>query len=55
VHRLVTGTHTSDGEQNYLQIVSCQMPNEQATVDARKYDDEKGGASLIPFISLIYL
>lgn len=41
-HRLITGTHTADGEQNYLQIVSVQVPNEQAEVDARKYDEEKG-------------
>lgn len=42
IHRMVTGTHTSDGEQNYLQIMTCQMPNEKALVDSRKYDDDKG-------------
>lgn len=39
---MITGTHTSEGAQNYLQIVTVMLPNENAEVDARKYDDEKG-------------
>lgn len=42
LHRLILGTHTSEGEQNYLQIATVRMPKETARVDARKYDEEKG-------------
>ena len=44
VHRLILGTHTTDGEQNYLMIGEVKLPNEDAEVDARKYDDERGEA-----------
>jgi hypothetical protein len=43
---MLIGTHTSDGEQNYLQIAQVQMPNDhidatgKATVDATQ---EQGG------------
>jgi histone-binding protein RBBP4 len=40
---MITGTHTSDGEPNYLQIVSVNLPNDQATIDMRKVDEENGG------------
>lgn len=43
LQRLLIGTHTSDGEPNYLQIATVQVPNEDVEVDARKFDDEKGG------------
>lgn len=43
-HRLVLGTHTTDGEQNYLMIAECKLPNEDTEVDARKYDDERAEA-----------
>jgi len=43
-HRLVLGTHTTDGEQNYLMIGEVKLPNEDTEVDARKYDDERGEA-----------
>lgn len=46
VHRMITGTHTSDNEPNYLQIVSVSLPNEQATIDLRKYDEENNGIVL---------
>lgn len=42
MHRVVLGTHTSDGEPNYLQIASVRVPTETAQMDSRKYDDEKG-------------
>ena len=42
IHRIVTGTHTSDGEQNYLNILSCQVPNENSVIDARNFDDQSG-------------
>ena len=41
LHRLVLGTHTTDGEQNYLMIAEARLPNEDAEIDARKYDDER--------------
>lgn len=44
VHRLILGTHTSDNEQNHLVIAEVQLPNDDALIDARKYDDERGGA-----------
>lgn len=43
VHRLLLGTHTTD-EQNHLQIATVHLPTEQAEIDARKYDDERGEA-----------
>lgn len=39
---MILGTHTSDGEPNYLQLVSVRIPTDTAQMDARKYDDEKG-------------
>lgn len=39
--RILAGTHTSEGEQNYLQIISVQMPKEDAVIDASKSDQEK--------------
>ena len=44
IHKLILGTHTTDGEQNYLMIAEVKLPNEDAEVDARKYDDERGEA-----------
>ncbi|KAI3636772.1 hypothetical protein MIR68_005039 [Amoeboaphelidium protococcarum] len=42
VHRMILGTHTADGEQNYLQIANCLLPNENSEIDARKFDQESG-------------
>ena len=42
IHRIILGTHTSDGEQNYLQIASVQLPKTPQQVDENKYDEEKG-------------
>lgn len=43
VHRLILGTHTSD-EQNHLVIAKVQIPTDEATFDASRYDMERGGA-----------
>eukprot|EP00026_Physarum_polycephalum_P009356 Phypoly_transcript_09477.p1 GENE.Phypoly_transcript_09477~~Phypoly_transcript_09477.p1 ORF type:complete len:444 (+),score=86.28 Phypoly_transcript_09477:166-1332(+) len=42
VQRLVLGTHTSDAEQNYLMIAKVHLPLDDANIDPRKYDDQKG-------------
>mmetsp|Transcript_16441 Transcript_16441/g.35544 ORF Transcript_16441/g.35544 Transcript_16441/m.35544 type:complete len:418 (+) Transcript_16441:210-1463(+) len=39
--KLILGTHTSDGEQNYLMIAEVQLPLEDSELDARQYDDER--------------
>jgi len=44
VHRVVLGTHTNDGEQNYLMIGEVRLPLEDTEIDARQYDDERGEA-----------
>ena len=41
-HRLVLGTHTSEGDTNHLLIATVRMPAENARLDAKKYDDERG-------------
>lgn len=41
VHRLLLGTHTSQGEQNYLLVANVNLPLPDAEIDVRKYDDEK--------------
>ena len=43
VQRLILGTHTSDAEQNYLMIAKVHLPLDDANIDPRKYDDQKGG------------
>lgn len=42
-HRLLLGTHTSGSEQNYLLIAEVKLPNEDAEIDVRQYDEEHGG------------
>jgi hypothetical protein len=42
VHQLLLGTHTSQGEQNYLLVANVNLPAPDAEIDAKKYDDEKG-------------
>jgi histone-binding protein RBBP4 len=44
VHKLILGTHTNDGDQNYLMIAEVRLPLEDTEIDARKYDDERGEA-----------
>ncbi|TPX33720.1 hypothetical protein SmJEL517_g03429 [Synchytrium microbalum] len=41
VQRLLLGTHTSEGEPNYLQFAEVHLPNDLADGD-KKYDDERG-------------
>lgn len=41
-HRLILGTHTSEGDQNHLLIATVRIPTDSARVDAKKYDEEKG-------------
>ena len=48
MHRCILGTHTNDGEQNYLMIGEVRLPLEDTEIDARKYDDERGEFHLIP-------
>ncbi|KAG0257261.1 CCR4-Not complex caf1 ribonuclease subunit Caf1 [Mortierella polycephala] len=42
VQRLLIGTHTSDNDQNYLQIAQVQLPSDSSPIDTRKFDDERG-------------
>ena len=42
IQRVVIGTHTSDNDQNYLQIAQVQIPNGVVSAENRKYDDERG-------------
>jgi histone-binding protein RBBP4 len=41
IQRLLLGTHTSEGEPNYLQIASVQLPNYDTEIDASKFDEER--------------
>ncbi|RDA95741.1 hypothetical protein CP533_5078 [Ophiocordyceps camponoti-saundersi (nom. inval.)] len=41
LHRLLLGTHTSDGSTNYLQIAHVQMPK-NVTPNPDDYDEERG-------------
>ncbi|KAH8649667.1 WD40-repeat-containing domain protein [Tricladium varicosporioides] len=41
VHRLLIGTHTSNGAQNYLQIANVELPK-NITPNPRDYDEERG-------------
>ena len=47
VKRLLLGTHTSDNEQNYLQIATVHLPNGEEEVDGNRLGDggEFGGHS----------
>jgi histone-binding protein RBBP4 len=40
--KLILGTHTSEGEQNYLMIAEVQLPLEDAEIDPRQYEEERG-------------
>lgn len=39
--KVILGTHTSSGEQNYLMLAELRLPSEDATIDATKYDHQK--------------
>lgn len=61
IHKMVLGTHTSDGEQNYLMIAEVRskqilyipysfqvlLPSPDAPIDARKFDEERGEVVII--------
>jgi hypothetical protein len=36
LQRMLIGTHTSEGAQNYLQIAQVQLPNDQVDQDLSK-------------------
>ncbi|KAL6779612.1 NURF55 [Auxenochlorella protothecoides x Auxenochlorella symbiontica] len=40
--QLILGTHTSEGEQNYLMRAEVSLPLEETETDNRGYDDERG-------------
>jgi histone-binding protein RBBP4 len=40
--QLLLGTHTSEGEQNFLMRAEVQLPLEDSEADARAYDEERG-------------
>ena len=40
--RLVLGTHTSEGEQNYLMLAEVALPVADSEAEARGYDEERG-------------
>ena len=40
--QMILGTHTSEGEQNYLMRAEVQLPLEDTETDPRGYDDERG-------------
>mmetsp|Transcript_21987 Transcript_21987/g.36833 ORF Transcript_21987/g.36833 Transcript_21987/m.36833 type:complete len:476 (+) Transcript_21987:41-1468(+) len=42
IHKLILGTHTSDGDQNHLMIGEVLLPLPSAQIDARQYSDDKG-------------
>lgn len=41
IHRLLIGTHTSNGAQNYLQIANVELPK-NVTPNPHDYDEERG-------------
>ena len=40
--KMVLGTHTSEGEQNYLMLAEVQLPTQDAETEANGYDEERG-------------
>eukprot|EP00887_Chlorella_sp_A99_P007667 scaffold20.g7667.t1 len=40
--QLILGTHTSEGEQNYLMRAEVTLPLEETETDNRAYDEERG-------------
>jgi histone-binding protein RBBP4 len=43
-HKMILGTHTSEGEPNYLMIARINVPLPTAQVTSAKYDDASGEA-----------
>lgn len=60
-HRLLTGTHTSDQSNEYLQIATVHLPKRElpdgpGALDRASYDDERGGTLHLPrYDELAYL
>lgn len=48
IHRMLIGTHTSDNDNNYLQIATVNLPKSNQELNIEKYDEERGG----PFFPL---
>jgi hypothetical protein len=42
IHRLLIGTHTSDSDQNYVEVVNVQLPKEDSETELRRYEEERG-------------
>ena len=40
--KLILGTHTSEGEQNYLMIAEVALPTVDNEAEAGQYDEERG-------------
>jgi Histone-binding protein RBBP4 or subunit C of CAF1 complex len=40
--QLILGTHTSEGEQNYLMRAEVQLPLAESEAEAGTYDEERG-------------
>jgi len=51
IHRLLLGTHTAEGEQNYLMVADVRLPMSSAEVDGSKYDDTDRKCSMKTGIS----
>ena len=41
-HELLIGTHTAEGEQNYLMVATVNLPREDAVIDNRTAEAGKG-------------
>jgi len=46
IHKMVLGTHTSNGEPNYLMVAEVSLPSADSEIDARKYDDDKVSSTI---------
>ncbi|CAG8444706.1 8692_t:CDS:2 [Funneliformis caledonium] len=46
IQRLLIGTHTSDNDQNYVEIANVQLPKSDSDIDPRKYEEEKAEAGV---------
>lgn len=45
---MLIGTHTSENDNNYVQIAQVHLPKAQAELKLDQYDDERGGALPLP-------
>ena len=44
-HELLLGTHTTEGEQNYLMVATVNLPREDGVIDNRTGEHESGDAA----------